>query len=242
MGALIAEGLLGIDNSREEISSHSRSLFSFLKTILPRSGRRVIIIERDYDLSKELAARYPEALILNEDISDESFVSEERIDDLDLVITATDDQEQNMIAAIYLKSRGVHRAIAMVSGGGYTAIARQLGVDVVIPMKSVVVDTILSHLMGRGVMGIHRLGDGSIGIIEIEIGKGTPAEDKSITQLQLPGGGLVMLVNRSGASFIPRGDYVFKAGDRIALNSKHGDEAEIERFFGASQIAAPAKE
>jgi trk system potassium uptake protein TrkA len=242
MGSLIAEGLLGIDNSRTEFSSHNRSLFGFLKTMLPKSGRRVIIIERDYNLSKELAARYPEALILNEDISDESFVSEERIDDLDLVVTATDDQERNMIAAIYLKSRGVHRTIAMVSGGGYTAIARQLGVDVVIPMKSVVVDTILSHLMGKGVMGVHRLGDGSVGIIEIEIGKNTPAADKSITELQLPGGGLVMLVNRGGASFIPRGDYVFKTGDRIALNSKHGDEPEIERFFGASQLAAPVKE
>jgi trk system potassium uptake protein TrkA len=242
IGTLIAEGLLGIENSRGETSIQNRSLFGFLKTMLPRSGRRVIIIERDYDLSKELAARYPEALVLNEDISDESFVSEERIDDLDLVITATDDQEQNMIAAIYLKSRGVHRTIATVSGGGYTAIARQLGVDVVIPMKSVVVDTILSHLMGRGVMGVHRLGDGSVGILEIEIGKDTPAENKNITELKLPGGGLVMLVNRAGASFIPRGDYVFQAGDRIALNSKHGDEPEIERFFGASQAAAPVKE
>ena len=53
-----------------------------------------------------------------------------------------------MIAAIYLKSRGVRRAIAMVTGSGYVTIARQLGVDVVIPMKSVVVDSILSHLMG----------------------------------------------------------------------------------------------
>ncbi|MDR1374326.1 MAG: NAD-binding protein, partial [Treponema sp.] len=239
LGTLIAEGLL---EQREE-----KNFFSFLKTLNPRNRRRVIVIENDYNLCRELAARFPEALILNEDISDESFVAEERIDDLDLIITATNHQELNMIAASYLKSRGVGRAIAIVTGGGYAAIARQLGVDVVIPMQSVVVDSILSHLMGGGVTGVHRIGeDGSVGIIEIEIGNESSAAEKKITELNLPGGGLVMLVNRKtpeagqeagkapAESFIPRGDYVFKGGDRIILIAKNENKAEIERFFGAS--------
>jgi trk system potassium uptake protein TrkA len=239
LGTLIAEGLL---EQREE-----KGFLSFLKTLNPQNRRRVIIIEENYHRCRELAARFPEALILNEDISDESFVAEERIDDLDLIITATDHQELNMIAAVYLKSRGVGRAIAMVTGGGYAAIARQLGVDVVIPMKSVVVDSILSRLMGGGVTGVHWIGEeGLIGIIEIQIGGESPAAEKKITGLNLPGGGLVMLVNRkvpSGEeegvkvpqeSFIPRGDYVFKGGDRIILIARNEDKAEIERFFGAS--------
>jgi trk system potassium uptake protein TrkA len=230
VGALIAEGLLG--KGKREEKSH-RDFFSFFKTLGSRSGRRIIIIEKDYGVCKDLSARYPEALILNEDISDESFISEERIDGLDLIVTATDDQELNMIAAIYLKSRGVRRAIAMVTGSGYAAIARQLGVDVVIPMKSVVVDSIESHLMGRGITAVHRLGDG-INIIEIVLRPGTPAAERDIAELSLSGGGLVMLVNRGERSFIPRGDYVFQSGDRIILIAKNGSEAEIERFFGSS--------
>jgi trk system potassium uptake protein TrkA len=239
LGTLIAEGLL---EQREE-----KGLLSFLKILNPQNRRRIIIIEDNYNLCKELATRFPEALILNEDISDESFVAEERIDDLDLIITATNHQELNMIAAIYLKSRGVGRAVAIVTGGGYAAIARQLGVDVVIPMKSVVVDSILSHLMGGGVTGVHWIGEeGLVGIIEIEIGKESPAAEKKITELNLPGGGLVMLVDRKNPpaeqeagkapaeSFIPRGDYVFKGGDRIILIAKNENKAEIERFFGAS--------
>ncbi|MDR2629362.1 MAG: Trk system potassium transport protein TrkA [Spirochaetaceae bacterium] len=231
MGALIAEGLL-----EQGPEKRAGTIFSLLKSLVPRSRRRIIIIEEDYGRCKELAARFPEALILNEDISDESFVAEERIDDLDLIITATDDQELNMIAAIYLKSRGVSRAIALVTGSGYAAIARQLGVDVVIPMKSVVVDSILSHLMGGGVKGVHRIGDGSIDIIEIEIGPNAAVADTPITDFSLPAGGLVMLVNREERAFIPRGDYVFKRGDRIVLISKNSGEGkmEIERLFGAS--------
>ncbi|MDR3145602.1 MAG: NAD-binding protein [Treponema sp.] len=231
VGALVARGLL---NPAQE-DKRGNPLFDFIKTLIPRSARRIIIIEEDYRLCKELSARFPEALILNEDISDESFVAEERIDDLDLIVTTTDNQELNMIAAVYLKSRGVHRAIAMVTGSGYAAIARQLGVDVVIPMKSVVVDSILSHLKRGGVKGVHRIGDGSIGIIEIEIGAEAPAADKPITEFILSGRGLLMLVNRGGESFIPRGDYVFKARDRIILIAKNGNDAEIEHFFGTSK-------
>jgi trk system potassium uptake protein TrkA len=235
VGALIVEGLLGTDRfpGKRDKQSGRGNLFSFLKTIIPRSGRRVILIERDYNLCKDLAARYPEALVLNEDISDESFIAEERIDDLDLIITATEDQELNMIAAIYLKSRGVHRAIAMVTGLGYAAIARRLGVDVVIPMKSVVVDSILSHLMGRGITAVHRVGGGDINVFEIELQSGAPAADRGIAELDLSGGGLVMLVKRGEGSFIPRGDYSFKIGDRIILIAKYGSEAEIEKFFGS---------
>lgn len=234
VGTLIAEGLLNQGQTAEQNRKIKKgwSLFSFVKSLIPKSVRKVTIIEQDYGLCKDLAARFPEALILNEDISDESFVAEDRIYNLDLIVTATEHQELNIITAAYLKSRGVHRAIALVSGAGYGTIARQLGVDVVIPMKSVVVDSILSHLMGGGVKGVHRIGDGSIGIIEIEIGPNTPLADKPITSFHLSAGGLVMLVNREKTAFIPKGDYVFKKEDRVILIAKDGSEKEIEKFFG----------
>jgi trk system potassium uptake protein TrkA len=64
----------------------------------------------------------------------------------------------------------------MVDSTGYAAIAKQLGVDVVIPKKTVVVDTILSKLIGvagfaggRGIKGIYSLGESNVGILEVEI-------------------------------------------------------------------------
>lgn len=69
-------------------------------------------------MCKEIAGRFPEALILNKDITYENFIAKEKINDLDLIITSTDNQELNIIAAVYLKSRGVRRDIALVSGPG----------------------------------------------------------------------------------------------------------------------------
>jgi trk system potassium uptake protein TrkA len=251
LGSLIAAGLLNREqhepkgragNSRQEPEfppgqekgKRALAFVSFLKTLIPKNFRKVMIIEQDYGICKELAARFPEALILNEDISDESFISEERIDGLDLIVTATEHQELNIITAVYLKSRGVDRAVAMVTGSGYAAIARQLGVDVVIPMKTVVVDSILTKLMGGGIRGVHRLGEGNVGILEIDVSPGSPAEGKTLKEFRLPEGALVMLVNRElEEDFIPRGDYVVTPGHRLILIARNGTEVELEKIFGA---------
>jgi trk system potassium uptake protein TrkA len=102
-------------------------------------------------------------------------------------------------------------------------------------MQSVVVDSILSHLIGGGVKRVRQVGDSSVGILEIEISPGALAADKVLSGFRLPAGALVMLVNRGETSFIPRGDYVFKAGDRIALTAKTGNDEEIKRLFGVPQ-------
>jgi trk system potassium uptake protein TrkA len=207
---------------------------------MPRSNRQLIIIEQNYEVCKELASRFPEALILNEDITDETFVAEERLGDLDLIIVATENQELNIVTALFLKSRGVRRAIATVSGSGYETIARQLGVDVVIPMQSVVVDSIFSSLMGKGIRGLHHLGDGTLEILEVEINEGSSIVGKPITGFTLSKGGLIMLVYREGDSFIPHGDYTFKPRDKVILIANKGNEAELERCFGVKEsLASP---
>jgi trk system potassium uptake protein TrkA len=235
IGTLIAGGLLYPERQEEDgaepfnIPAGGRGFFSLLKSLRSRAQRRIVIIERDYNICKELSARFPEALVLNEDITDENFVTEERINDLDLIITATGQQELNIIAAVYLKSRGVRRAIALASGAGYGIIARQLGVNVVVPLGQVVVDSILSRL--SGIRGLHRIGDGGIGVYEIELSPKAPLTDKPVTEFRAGFAGLVMLVKRGENSFIPRGDYVFKAADRVIIIAKQGGEGEIEKFF-----------
>jgi trk system potassium uptake protein TrkA len=239
-GRLIAENLLrsGSEAAREVsgvsgfLRQKGKPVLPFLKRFFSKRKHSLTLIENDYKASRELAERFPDALVLNEDISDENFIAEERLGGLDLIVTATDDQALNVITALYLKARGVKRAIAMVKSDGYGAIARRLGVDVVISIKSVVVDAILSRLMGGGVTGVHRLGAGAIDVFEMEIKSGMPIVDHPITDFRVSGGGLLMHANRDGKSFIPHGGYVFRAGDRIVVLVKNPGEKELEKFFG----------
>ncbi|MCL2478844.1 MAG: NAD-binding protein [Treponema sp.] len=241
LGCMIASGILGTDSSGKKLDSNElksknkENFLSFIKGLGPRKYKKLIIIEQNKDICKDLADRFPGTLILNEDISDENFIAEEQMDNLDLIITSTNHQELNIITAVYLKSRGVGRAIAMVNSTGYAAIARRLGVDVVIPMKSVVIDSIMSRLIGGNVKGVHRLGDGSLTILMVEISQGCRAEGKSLEEFTLPGDALVMLVKRKDeGDFIPNGTYVYTAGHQLLMIARNGTETEIEKIFGTS--------
>lgn len=230
IGTLIIKGLLFRNNDSTE--SKKKSFFSFFKGFIMKSNRKVVVIEQDYALCKELSANFPETIVLNEDISDENFIHEDEIKGLDLIVTATGNQELNIITALYLKSLGVKRAIAIVSGDGYAAIARRLGIDVAIPIKSVIIDTILSHLLGNSVRAMHSIGDGSITIFEIEVSVSAPAAGNPITDFKFSSNALIMLVERNNCSFIPRGDYVFTPGDHVVITAKKELQSEIEKFFG----------
>ncbi|MDR2522009.1 MAG: Trk system potassium transport protein TrkA [Spirochaetaceae bacterium] len=234
IGTLIADGLGFRDTGAQTslLAEKARSFYAFIKSFILKSSRSLVIIDHDYETCKTLSTRYPNALILNEDITDENFAAEERLGSLDLLITATTHQEINIITSLYLKSKGVKRAIALVSGSGYAVIARRLGVDVVIPATSVVVDAILSRVKGKSVKGIHTIGDGSIGIYEITVTGESPLIGQSIVNFRLKEGGLVMLVQRDKKSYIPRGDYVFQNSDTIIIIAKNNQVKQIEQYFG----------
>jgi len=221
LGVLIAEGLL----EKDSIISQN------IKNRKQTKNHRVIFIEQDSKICYKLAARFPSALVLREDISDESFSADEELNSLDCLITATANEELNIITAVYMKTKGVTRTIAIVNGSGYAAMARHLGVDVVIPMMSVVVDSILSHLMGSNVKEVHSLGYDNIDLIEAEIGKNAPVIGKPISAFKLSEGGLLLLVKREGVSFIPKGDYVFKEGDHIVVIANVDSHSEIEKYW-----------
>jgi trk system potassium uptake protein TrkA len=95
-----------------------------------------------------------------------------------------------------------------------------------------VVDSILSNLTGKGIRGIHHLGEGSLEILEAEIANDSPAAEKAITDFKLSEGSLIILVNRCGSSFIPKGEYIFKAEDKVSFLTKIGSEAKMEKIFG----------
>lgn len=89
-------------------------------------GKQVKLVEKDYDHCKRLAADYPEILVLNADISDESLFDDENLASADAIVTTTSNEELNILAAVYGKSQGINRAVALVNKTNYLNLADNL--------------------------------------------------------------------------------------------------------------------
>lgn len=213
---LIGAGRIGSIVAEKLMPSRSKALSRFLGS---KRSQDFVIIDNDDQLTKNCAERFPEARVMCADASDENFLREEGITSFDLAICTTHNHELNMVLAAYLESLGVGQSISLVSSADFVTIADKLGVDVAIPLRDAVVDSIMSHLRGKSVKEIHTVTNGQLEVVECELTNGSKFSGKSLKEIANPGSFLVLMVKKPGLEEykIVDGNTILQAGDRVVL-------------------------
>lgn len=226
IGTLIADRL-----TQKEKTSLLAKIFRKRKNI----ASEFAIIDTDDELTKEASERYSNAHVFRGDITDETFLREEGLTEYDLVICATHNHELNMVVAAYLESLGVGRSVSLVESSTFAQIARKLGVDVPVPLRDTIVDSIMSHLRGKSVKGIHTVSTGQLEIVECTLPIGSKVVGKSLLDISNHGTFLVLLEKKSGAKnyVIPVGSTVLDANDQLILITLAEETQNILKLFGA---------
>ena len=211
---------------------------TFLSKIFGKSvkiGKEFAIVDQDDSFTKEASERYPTARVFKGDITDETFLREEGLTEYDLVICATHNRELNMVVAAYLESLGVGRSVSLVESSTFAQIARKLGVDVPVPLRDTVVDSILSHLRGKSVTGIHTVSAGELEIVECALPPSSKFVGKSLLDIANPGAFLVMLEKKAGSQnyVIPVGSTILDANDQLIIIARAEETQKILKLFGA---------
>ena len=195
-------------------------LFSGAKA---RHSQEFVIIDSDDLLAKAAAERFPDARVLCADASDENFLREEGLTSFDLAICAT---------------HGVGQSISLVKSHDFVEISeKHLGVDVAIPLRDSVVDSIMSHLRGKSVKEIHTVTTGELEIVECEITSSSKVSGKPLREIADPGSFLVLLDKKLGSQdyAIPSGDTQFAAGDHVVLITKSDNSKKVLSYFAGKQ-------
>lgn len=236
--------IFGADNvGALTVAAQAESSQSFWYRLLSlgRSKRkRLIVIDRDVQRCRDLAEKFPEARILNGDITDDGLIQSEGVCDCDLVVAASGNYERNLMTAAYLKLRGVGKAIALTSDSAFDEIAGKLGIDVTVPMRDVVIDTIVSHLRGRNVKSVHSVGARKYEIVSCEVSQDSRFAGKSLREIGRIENLLVLLVRQPGSetSEMPNGATVLNGGAQAVLIVPAGETGVLGMFAGKPEIQA----
>ena len=236
--------IFGADNvGALTVAAQAESSQSFWYRLLSlgRSKRkRLMVIDRDVQRCRDLAEKFPEARILNGDITDDGLIQSEGVCGCDLVVAASGNYERNLMTAAYLKLRGVGKAIALTSDSAFDEIAGKLGIDVTVPMRDVVIDTIVSHLRGRNVKSVHSVGARKYEIVSCEVSQDSRFAGKSLREIGRIENLLVLLVRQPGSetSEIPNGATVLNGGAQAVLIVPAGETGVLGMFAGKPEILA----
>jgi len=200
---------------------------------LIRTGRKITIIESNYERCKVLSDMFKDALVLNADISDESIFEEESLGRHDLIVTVTDNQELNMLASLYAKILGIRRSIALVTNSGYLSIASRLDIDVTISPKNSTVDAIMKFIRRGKIRSLHSIFDGKAEVIEFLADEKSGLVGKLLKNLEFPQNSLILSVVRNEKNILPHGNLSIEPGDMVITIAEKSSIAEIERFIQA---------
>jgi trk system potassium uptake protein TrkA len=205
----------------------------FLKLCNLAQLKNITLIEMRADVCSSFSAEFPQILVLNADITDDTILKDSNLTNHDLLISLTETDELNLITATYAKKLGIVRSIALIRQNiNYLSMAGYLGIDSIISTTESTVETVLSKLRGPNVSSIHSIFGGTIEVYEFKIEKNTPVCNKKLSDIAMKKKGIIAAVStKNSKQIIPNGDYVLKEGDSVLVSVGVGGVKFIQKLF-----------
>lgn len=198
-----------------------------------KEQKKVTVIAKDKIACEALSEKYPSVLILNANITQEGFFQQEALDKYDLLVSATDNDELNIIAASYAKNVGTTSSMALVNKNpDFIRMADHMDIDSIISAQDVTVDSIMRYLHGSNVSSIHTLFDSKLEVLELEINEDSPLTKKALCDINMKGKGIIAGAIRDNETIIPGGDFMVQTNDTLILLFQRKSLSFIQKLVG----------
>lgn len=127
----------------------------------------VKIIEGSRVRADLIANTLQTALVLLGDATDEELLQQEAIDEMDLFLALTNDDEDNIMAASLAKRMGCKRVLALINRKAYAEVVQGGPIDIAISPAQVSIGSLLAHVRKGDVAQVHSLRRGAAEALEI---------------------------------------------------------------------------
>lgn len=205
----------------------------------------VKLLELDKRRSEMLAVNLDRALVLRGDSTDEKLLENEGIDETDLFVALTNNEEDNIMSASLAKRMGARRTLALINRKSYADLVQGGPIDIAISPAQISIGTLLAHVRRGDVVAVHSLRRGAAEALEI-VAHGSEKDSKvvgrRIEQIQLPKGatigGIVREERRPDGRLarheviMPHHDTVIQSNDHVIVFCTHKRLVrQVEKLF-----------
>ncbi len=202
-----------------------------LATLLESKSIQTKIIERNPDRCALLAESLNKSVVLCGDGSDQSLLAEENIQDMDVVVTLTDDEETNILASLLSTRLGARKSITKISKFSYFPLLKAIGIEQVVSPRLSAINTILQHVRRGKVLSAISLKGEQAEVIEAIALETSDIVGKPLKNVSFPKGALVAGIIRKEDIIIPKGDSVIEPDDRIIIFARRQAIPRIEKIL-----------
>lgn len=200
----------------------------------------VKLIERGKERAEFLSSALDSTRVYVGDASDPELLEEESIEQMDVFIAVTNDDEANIMSAMLAKRMGAQKTIVLIKRSAYVDLLQGGEVDIAVSPQQATISALLTHIRRGDIVNVYALRRGAAEAIEaIAHGDSSSSKviGKAIGKLKLPPGTTIGAIVRGDEVLIARNSTVIESNDHIILfmvDKKH--IGEVEKLFQVSAI------
>jgi trk system potassium uptake protein TrkA len=189
------------------------------------------IIESNADRCAELAERLDKTVVLSGDGSDQALLAEENIQQMDVLITLTNDEEINILSSLLAQRMGVKKSITRIDKFSYLPLVKAIGIELVVSPRLSAINSILQHIRRGKVLSAMSIKGEQAEVIEAVALETSDIVGRPLKAIKFPAGAMLAGIIRQDAITIPSGESTVNPGDRIIIFARRDSIPKIEKML-----------
>jgi trk system potassium uptake protein TrkA len=198
---------------------------------LTADGIRVSIIERDYARARYLSETLSGVDIEHGDGTDAHLLEELGVSTCDVFVAVSHEDELNLMTSLLAKEMGARRCISLTHKPDYTQVLKRLGVDATLSPRQLVASEVLKHVRQDHVLSTTMVMGGRGEFMQVHVPDGALITRYPVKELGWPRGSLICAGFDAQGAFIPDGNRIIQAGQRIVVFTTPKTRSKLKRFF-----------
>ena len=213
----------------------------------------VKVIERDAARAEQVATRLHHTLVLHGEATDENVLAQENIDEMDMFLALTNDDEDNIMAASLAKRLGCKRVLALINRRAYADMVQGGPIDIGLSPAQISIGSLLTFCRRGDVARVHSLRRGAAEALELIVHgdrKSSKVVGRRIDELPVIKGAHIAAIVRDTGDLqvvqmdgflvdkpvarviIPHHDTVIEENDHVVVFcTRKREVAQVEKLF-----------
>jgi trk system potassium uptake protein TrkA len=192
----------------------------------------VMLIERDPD--KVDPARVPRAEWLQADAAELASLEEARLQDCDVVISATGDDKVNLVVSLLAKTEyGVPRVVARINHPSNEWLFNESwGVDVAVSTPRLLSALVEEAVSVGDLVRLMTFRQSEASLVEMTMPPDAPLAGRRIGDIEWPADTALVAILRDGRVIVPNSDDPLEGGDELLFVTTEDVEHQLGQLLG----------
>lgn len=192
----------------------------------------VKIVEPDMERCEQLGKMLKnKTLVINGEGHDMGLLNDEGFENLDAFISLTSNDEENILACVAARRKGIRKTIAQVENLDYLDMAEDLDVGTIINKKTIAASHIYQLLLKAAVDNVKMLTVADADVAEFVVKKNSKVTKNPVMKLGLPHGVNIGGVIRNGKGMLVQGSTRLQEDDRVVVFCIGSTLKKLDKYF-----------